>query len=138
VATVLAKSLISPREEESIGDNMERIGATLTEAYDIAMPRSRSSPRRTAYWWREEIADLRQSSIRARRLFTRAKRRGDQARIEAAYEAYRVVRSLMRQAIRRAKAESWEKLLASLDANTWGRPYKIVLEKMRRPWSRAV
>jgi hypothetical protein len=81
------------------------------------MPRSRSSPRRNAYWWKEEIADLRQSSIRFRRFLTRARRKGDLARIKAAHDTYRAARHLVRQANRKAKAESWEELLASLDAD---------------------
>jgi hypothetical protein len=49
MAAVLAKSLCLPREGESIRDSVERIGAILTEASDVAMPRSRSSRRRSAY-----------------------------------------------------------------------------------------
>jgi len=131
IAAVLAKSLCLPKEGESISDSVERIGAILTKASDVAMPQSRSSPRRSAYWWSEEIAELRRSSTKARRLLTRARRRGNQARIATAHEAYRAARNLMRQAIRKAKAESWEELLASLDADLWGRPYKLVLGKMR-------
>jgi hypothetical protein len=63
--------------------------------------------------------------------FTRARRRDDLARIEAAYKAYRAERHLMRQAIKKAKAESSEELLASLDADPWRRAYKLVLDKLR-------
>jgi hypothetical protein len=44
MAVFLAKSLASPREEESIRDKVKRIGATLTKASDVSMPRSRSFP----------------------------------------------------------------------------------------------
>jgi hypothetical protein len=96
------------------------------------MPRSRSSSRRSAYWWSEEIAELWRFSTSARRLLSRAKKqRGDQTGIDAAYEAYRAAQHLMRQAIRKAKAKSWEELLNSLDADSWGHPYKLVLGKLR-------
>jgi len=141
MAAVLAKSLCLPKEGESISDSVERIGAILTKASDVAMPQSRrggSSPKRSAYWWSEEIAELWRSSTKARRFLTRARRRGDQARIATVHKAYRAPRNLMRQAIR--KAESWEELLASLNADLWGRPYKLVFGKMRTaaPPSRAL
>ena len=33
-----------------------------------------------------------------------------------------------------AKRRAWGELLASLDADPWGRPYKMVLNKLR-PWA---
>jgi hypothetical protein len=57
--------------------------------------------------------------------------KGAKAKFEAAYEAYRAARYLMRQAIRKAKAKSWEDLLTSLDADPWERPYKMVFGKLR-------
>jgi hypothetical protein len=104
MATVLTKSLCSPREGKSIGDSVEWIEAALTEASDVSMPRSKSSPRRRAYWWNEEIAELWQSSNNARCLLSRARREGDPVRIGSAHEAYRAARYLMRQAIRKAKS----------------------------------
>jgi hypothetical protein len=91
VATVLAKSLCSPREGENIRDSAEWIGAALEEASDASMPQSQSSPRRCAYWWSKEIAELWRSSTNARRLLSRARQRGDQARIDAAHEAHRAI-----------------------------------------------
>jgi hypothetical protein len=60
MTTILVKSLCSPREEKSIRvkrDSVEWIGAS-EEASDASMPRSRSSPKRSAYWWSKEIAEL--------------------------------------------------------------------------------
>ncbi|EFN66747.1 hypothetical protein EAG_00344, partial [Camponotus floridanus] len=33
--------------------------------------------------------------------------------------------------IRRAKNKAWEELIAFLDEDRWGRPYKLVLRKLR-------
>jgi hypothetical protein len=44
VATVLAKSLCSPREGKNIRDSAEWIGVALEEASDASMPRSRVVP----------------------------------------------------------------------------------------------
>jgi hypothetical protein len=117
MATILAKSLCSSRKGESIRDSVEWIGAALEEASDASMPRSRSSPKRSAYWWSEEIAELWRSSTSARRLLSRARQRGDQAGVDASYEVYRAARHLMHQAIKKAKAKSWQELINSFDTD---------------------
>lgn len=45
-------------------------------------------------------------------------------------ERYRVARRELRDAIRAAKKASWEELIQDLDADPWGRPYKIVSNKL--------
>lgn len=106
----------------------------MVELCDSAMPRARSSPRRSAYWWSEGIAELRRSCVLARRRYTRSRRRrrgGDEAARAALYVAYRQATVALQRAIARAKAEAWSELLQTLDGDPWGRPYKIVLQKLR-------
>lgn len=38
----------------------------------------------------------------------------------------------VRRAIGKAKREAWNELLSSLDRDPWGRPYKIVLNKIKQ------
>ncbi|XP_067216670.1 uncharacterized protein [Linepithema humile] len=46
----------------------------MTDVCNTSMPRSRKeNPRRSAYWWSPDIAELRESCIRARRHWTRRK-----------------------------------------------------------------
>ncbi|XP_029673418.1 uncharacterized protein LOC115241682 [Formica exsecta] len=101
---------------------------TLTDACDVAMPRAKSSPRRAAYWWTEEIATLRRASIRTRRDFMRARRRRSSSAEEVAekYGVFRVVRDALVKATRAAKAKAWTELLQTLEEDLWGRPYHIL------------
>ncbi|XP_025262236.1 uncharacterized protein LOC112637230 [Camponotus floridanus] len=90
--------------------------------------------RRSAYWWTEEIAQLRDASVRARRRLQRCLRRRDrsEACIERAQEECRDARHSLGAAIGRSK-RAWEELLASLNEDPWERPYRMVLRKLR-PW----
>ena len=40
---------------------------------------------------------------------------------------YRAAVVALQQAIREAKARVWDELLKTIDRDTWGRPYKLVL-----------
>ncbi|XP_053992091.1 uncharacterized protein LOC128883597 [Hylaeus volcanicus] len=106
---------------------------SLTAACDAAMPRAKKFPRRAAYWWSDEIAALRATCSAARRRFTRARRRRnrDPVREAALYEVYREATVDLQRAIRRAKAGACGELLGTLDKDPWGRPYRIVLGRMR-------
>ncbi|XP_025163368.1 uncharacterized protein LOC105183119 [Harpegnathos saltator] len=83
------------------------------------------------YWGTEEIAELRDSSIQARRCIYRARRRGED--VTRAQEGYLTTRKALRAAIAEAK-RAWEQMMCSLDDDPWGRPYKRVMGKTR-PWA---
>ncbi|XP_033364980.1 uncharacterized protein LOC117242433 [Bombus vosnesenskii] len=104
---------------------------------DSRMPRS-GAPRRAGavYWCSEEIARLREACIHARRRYTRSRRwrRVDEATVARLYEAYREMRRPPQRVTKEAKRRAWDELLASLDSDPWGRPYKMVLNKLC-PWA---
>lgn len=52
-------------------------------------------------------------------------------RTAEAYEGFRAARNTLSAAIRRAKAGAWDELLRSLGANSWGRPYGLVMNRLR-------
>lgn len=108
---------------------------TMTAICDVAMPRSSCSKRRAVYWWSQEIAELRQVCLRMRRQYLRARRRrrATPDEVARAYEHYRITKKALHIAIMDAKARSWRELLEGLDRNPWGRPYRVVLGKLR-PW----
>jgi len=83
---------------EDLEEEIEWIRDTIRNACNASMPRVRPSPRKTAYWWTEEIADLRCSSVRT----SRAARRAET--LEAALEAHRAARYALSAAIRKEKA----------------------------------
>jgi len=47
------------------------------------------------------------------------------------YEQYRQARSVLQQAIARAKVQAWDSLVETLNEDPWGCPYKIVRNKLR-------
>lgn len=120
-------------ENSSLGEEVEWLRRSITDACDTSMPRVKPNRRKAAYWWLSEIADLRRNTVRTRRLYTRARRRGDQTEVEERYQEYREARKSLRNAVRDAMSKAWEELLLTLDEDPWGRPYKIVLDKLR-PW----
>lgn len=107
------------------------IDRKLGDACDMAAPRAGKGRRReNAHWWNSQIADLRRACIRAKRLVSKFNRRRTHGLIDGSVEIrrselrylYRCARKRLRDAIRTAKLESWKELVASVDADPWGRP----------------
>ncbi|CAH2215577.1 jg26658, partial [Pararge aegeria aegeria] len=106
---------------------------TMSAICDTAMPRARLSRKRAVYWWSEEISQLRNVCLNFRRQYTRARRRrrATTGSIAVAYANYREATKALQTAIANAKAKCWKELLEGLDRDPWGRPYKMVLGKLR-------
>lgn len=106
----------------------------VSNACDFSMPRAKSTRKNGVYWWSIEIADLRKASLSARRRWqkTKANPRRSLEDILECEESYRLSKKNLRDAIKKAKAKAWEDLIASIDRDPWGLPYKIVLQKLRR------
>ncbi|XP_072929562.1 uncharacterized protein [Epargyreus clarus] len=117
-------------EEEAI-----RLRDDMTAICDSAMPRVRPGWRRPVYWWTERIARLRAACLQARRQYTRARRRrtASAAERQEKYVEYRAATTLLQGAIADSKARNWSALVEGLDRDPWGRPYKMVLGRLR-PW----
>ncbi|XP_024872447.1 uncharacterized protein LOC112455008 [Temnothorax curvispinosus] len=62
---------------EDVDEAAGWIGGVMKAACDAAMPLVTPMKRKAAYWWTEEIAELRRSSVRARRRWLRARRSQD-------------------------------------------------------------
>ncbi|KAF9412052.1 hypothetical protein HW555_009330 [Spodoptera exigua] len=92
---------------------------------------------RAAYWWSADIAHLRSVCLRHRRQFQRTRRRrqpsATEEQITTAYRAYREATMALQHAITDAKSRSWRELLEGLNRDPWGRPYRLVMGKLR-PW----
>lgn len=134
-AAMLSATWPGAEAPQGIEDQVAWLGETVRSACDISMPRAKPRPQRAAYWWTEEIADLRRTSVQARRRFKRMRRCGlddnDEGMAEA-LEHYRTSRNALSAAIRKSKARSWDEQLQDLNADPWGRPYKAVMKKLRR------
>lgn len=107
----------------------------MTSICDASMPRARASRRNMVYWWSEECAELRVACLRARRRYqrTRRRRRATPVEIDVAYLEYRTATKAFQSAVEDAKTRAWNELLDDLNRDPWGRPYQIVLGKLR-PW----
>jgi len=125
----------TPALPESDPDTMaESLNVYMAEACDASMPRrsARAHRRRAAYWWTEDIANLRKACIAALRRYQRAGgRRGDFLRI-AAKTVYCESRKSFRTAIRAYQKRYWRELCQSVDSDPWGVPIRIVTKKLNR------
>ncbi|KAL4705731.1 hypothetical protein ACJJTC_000388, partial [Scirpophaga incertulas] len=96
--------------------------------------RSLKAPRNPAvYWWSGPLADQRKACNRAKRLLGRYKKRRtrDPAVEGRLLDAYKVAKRALQMAIRTAKSEAWTEMLEGVDSDIWGRPYRMVRNKLR-------
>ncbi|CAB0040345.1 unnamed protein product, partial [Trichogramma brassicae] len=126
-ATVFSAS-VAPGTAEDMASSLM---AVITDACDASMsktnPRHRCEP---VYWWTAEIADLRRSCLRARRLSQRSRGRHDEGAHSASYAS---ARRLLRVAIKTSKRRCWRQLCDEDDSDVWGKPYKIAMSRLRCP-----
>ncbi|KAJ0169324.1 hypothetical protein K1T71_015208 [Dendrolimus kikuchii] len=121
----------------NIEQEAEILRSLVTGVCDAAMPRrGRFRPSRKVYWWNPVLEGLRRACNSAHRQYTRHRRRrrraADAAAVEAQlYEGYRSARETLRFAIRDAKNTAWGELLDSINEDPWGRPFKMVRNKLR-------
>ncbi|XP_025163576.1 uncharacterized protein LOC112590638 [Harpegnathos saltator] len=127
-----------PRQEEGrdLDSEVMAIMEVVAHACDEAMPRVRSCPKRSAWWWTDAIADLRHKSVHLRRAFRRVRNdpHSDPEAVLAARREFCLAAASLRDAIGAARGKGWDTLLLSLDADPWGRPYKMVMNKLK-PWT---
>lgn len=101
---------------------------------DASMPRVTGRSRPAVYWWTDAIRDKRIECLRARRDYARSRRRAARDRPEERrlWIVYSHRRAELAEEISSAKREAWQELLDGLDGDPWGRPYRIVLGKLRK------
>lgn len=68
-----------------------------------------------------------------RRRWKRARRRKGIGIETITENMYRGAKKELCRAIKEAKNKAWSKLLSTIDEDPWGRPYKIVMNKLRAP-----
>jgi len=111
---------------------IEDIGNILRRVSNASMPRSGGGKngKRQAYWWNGDIAKLRSEYLAARRVYIKLRRKGNNKCIETAKNKIRKARKKINKSILKAKDDCWKELLATLEADLWGMPYKIVTRKL--------
>lgn len=121
----LFQSLLDERLNEKEPDNVSELMSIIHEAASEAIPKTNSTPGRKAlHWWSPDT----KSAVKARRKALRAAKRlpSGHPDKEAAHKHYCIKRNECRQIIRKAKQESWESFLDSINSNQspaeiWGR-----------------
>nr|XP_037866962.1 uncharacterized protein LOC105842185 [Bombyx mori] len=135
-AIVQAWRLDSLGEPADVCEGVERLREAMSRVCDAAMPRVRAlAPKRQVHWWTEEIASQRRLCDISRRTYQRYRRRRtrrDPDEEDRLYEVYRTAIRTLRLAIGEAKEAAWNDLLASLDRDPWGRPYRLARNALRR------
>ncbi|XP_029165341.1 uncharacterized protein LOC114936335 [Nylanderia fulva] len=133
-AAIVATLIVERAPSGGLEEQRAWLQNIITQACDVAMPKVRNRPRRQAYWWSEDLAKLRRFCDRARRRVHRRKKYAlsDSEGLEDTWDAYKETHNILRVSIRQAKARAWEELLSSLDKDPWVRPYRMVLNKLKR------
>lgn len=116
--TVTAWEMKEKERGWDIYQEVEWLRENMTRICDEAMPRAKfHPPRRTTYWWTDELAELRRSSVQARKAYIRLPRGGSAEEREEAMAAYREARCALSWAIRKSREKSWVELLSSLNTD---------------------
>ncbi|CAB0029023.1 unnamed protein product [Trichogramma brassicae] len=127
-SAVVSSASVAPGTAEDMASSLMSV---ITGACDASM--SKANPRRRrepVYWWTAEIADLRRSCLRARRLFQRSWGRHDEETHSANYAS---ARRLLRVAIKTSKRRCWRQLCDEVNNDVWGKPYKIAMSRLGCP-----
>ncbi|CAI6360351.1 unnamed protein product [Macrosiphum euphorbiae] len=124
--------------------------ARVTAACDYALP-PRRAPRAgktPVHWWNGEINSLRADCVRAKRRKVRMVARiarlrmrppadFDHVRAESELtrtsDEFREAKRQLKLAILQSKKRCWKELISSVDADPFGKPYKLVMRKLRGP-----
>lgn len=80
----------------------------------------------------ERIDQLRKAAIIARRAWTRGRSRLTPEAVAALRRVYGRANRLVKDEIRKAKNGAWRELIATLDVDPWGLPYRLVLKRLKR------
>ncbi|CAB0039551.1 unnamed protein product [Trichogramma brassicae] len=129
LSAVVSGASVAPGTEEDMASSLMSV---ITGACDASMtkanPRRRREP---VYWWTPEIADLRRSCLRARRLFQRSRGQHDEETHSANYAS---ARRLLRVAIKTSKTSVLEAALRRGQQRRLGqKPYRICHVTPRMP-----
>lgn len=108
---------------------VETVMNRVFDACDASMTKGPRRERRPpVYWWTDEIAELRRECHRTRRLAQRAWSRPN---YEFLKKQHLDARRAFTKAIKISKCRCWRELGEEVDADPWGRPYKLVTARLR-------
>jgi hypothetical protein len=104
----------------------------MTKAYEKCTPKIRMQTGCTeAYWWTDDITELRKDCRKKRRAYQRTTRDDHQRAVKQ--EEYARARKMLRKQIGRSKREKWRDLCEDLERDPFGQGYKIVMSQLKLP-----
>lgn len=114
---------------EPLADRFQRILEEVTRAElpSKSLPRGSRKPNG---WWSEEIAEARRESFRVRRAYQK-RRKKKAPDVEEARLVYVRARKAVQIFIWRAKEAVWRELYSLVDLDPWGKPYKVVMSRLK-------
>lgn len=117
----------------SVEDEAENLVDWMTQAANKCVPkRSPGGSKRPTVWWSKEIGNIRGDCLKARRIFQRMRKRLGEDGSRAYQERWKEIRKSLSVAIKVAKEKAWASLVASVDNDIWGKPYKTVMKRLNR------
>lgn len=126
-------ALLAPAAEMSADELANSLSRAITQASSKTMRPRSVRPPSSPPWWTHDLQDLRNAlSSKARLLCrSRASRGRDHPATAAIVAHLRTMRSRYRRAIRRAKLNSWQRLLGENAMTPWNFVYKVAFKKVR-------
>lgn len=106
-------------EERSARILTKMIMVALKEACDTVAPRRKPPPVKRKCEKRKKVEKKRHSA------------RASAEELSELESKYREAKKELRKAIKKAKTESWKELMATIEKDPWGLPYKVVLRKLK-------
>lgn len=85
------------------------------------------------YWWTQKINMLRKTANHLRRVHQRNLRRSGPDACQAEKEKAKLAKSNLVNTIRRSKEQMWKKLCDQVQHDSWGMPFKLVMDKLAKP-----
>jgi len=119
-----------PSSEDSKAKNLAE---WITKALDKCVSRRRpQNGRPTVPWWNEDIGILRAECLKMRRAYQRRRKRVGEANSREQLESWKNARRQLAKSIKEAKEMTWNKLISLVDSDVWGKPYKVVMKRLRQ------
>lgn len=108
------------------GDAAEVLMHVLMAACDRSMPlrKKEAAKRKDVSWWNPQLAEAKGNLSVAWRALQRARRKNTDCTF--LLQNYRHFKTIFRRLVFTAKQDAWSKLCAEVDADPWGRPYRII------------
>lgn len=102
----------------------------LTRACNASFPKKKSiRGKDKVFWWTENIKQLREICMKARRKSHRGARGANHIVLRTDYQ---MKRKQLRDEIRKSKRDSFQKLCGEADVAPWGSAYRVVMSKLKR------